>query len=28
VRHVFLPDQDPASIAEESADTLVAVVLG
>jgi AcrR family transcriptional regulator len=28
VRHVFLPDQDPAAIAEESADTLVAVVLG
>ena len=28
VRHVFEPDRDPAAIAEDSADTLVAVVLG
>lgn len=28
VRHVFVLDQDPAVIAEESADTLIAVVLG
>ena len=28
VRHVFVPELDPAVIAEESADTLVAVILG
>jgi AcrR family transcriptional regulator len=28
VRHVFLPDADPATIARESADTLVSVVVG
>jgi len=28
VRHVFVPDQDPSLIAEESADTLVRAVIG